>query len=521
MIHVRQILSPILFLVCVLSAWRSAAQTKPNVLVIYTDDHRFTGIRALGYQDVDTPNIDALVNNGVAYSQTYLMGAFHGATCMPSRAMLMTGRNLFELGNLGHSIPTTHTTMGEAFRDQGYYSYIIGKWHQDQESLRRTFNAGTKIMGLGLYLTDHYRMPLWDYQSAKGLDKSNAYLLKYVKGDTVRVPFDPKLKRGPFGTENTGPHTSELFANEAVKFFENYKKKDPFFMYLAFQAPHDPRQAPQKYRDRYPVDKMKLMPSYSSEHPFDNGDMFLRDEELAPWPRTPEVARQELADYYAIITHLDAQIGKVVAALKANGQYENTLIVLAGDSGLAVGNHGLLGKQNIYDEDGIHVPFIVSGALVKDKGRRVDSFGYIHDIFPTVCDYAGIPIPSSVTGKSLWPAAGEGVTPVRGYTYHAYKQFQRAYRKGDYKLIEYVKAPEIDPKTKEVSLKGSRVTQLFNIKKDPWETLNLSIFPEHFERLHEMQAGLKQAAIENHDDNKLIGYPYNFWDFYELTKPCE
>ena len=105
------------------------------------------------------------------------------------------------------------------------------------------------------------------------------------------------------------------------------------------------------------------------QHPFDNGHIVLRDELLADWPRTPEIAKKHLSDYYAIITHLDAQIGRVISALKERGSYENTLIVMAGDSGLGVGNHGLLGKQNIYDEDGVHVPFIISGGWLEERNR--------------------------------------------------------------------------------------------------------------------------------------------------------
>jgi arylsulfatase A-like enzyme len=116
-------------------------------------------------------------------------------------------------------------------------------------------------------------------------------------------------------------------------------------MYLAFHAPHDPRQAPEAYRALYPPESIKLPPSYLPQHPFDNGEMTIRDERLPPWPRTPAIARQELADYYAIITHLDTQIGRVLAALEQSGQADNTIIVFAGDSGLGVGNHGLMGKQ--------------------------------------------------------------------------------------------------------------------------------------------------------------------------------
>ena len=106
-------------------------QAKPNVLLIFTDDHRYSGIHALGGMAVKTPNLDALAENGIVFTHAYLMGAFVGATCMPSRAMLQTGRNLFQLEGAGYNIPEAHTTIGEAFQNGGYYTHMIGKWHQD------------------------------------------------------------------------------------------------------------------------------------------------------------------------------------------------------------------------------------------------------------------------------------------------------------------------------------------------------------------------------------------------------
>ena len=347
---------------------------KPNVLVIYTDDHRFTGIHALGGMAVKTPNMDALAHDGMVFENTYLMGSFSGATCVPSRAMLQTGVQLFNLKNTGHTIPEGTTTMGEAFQKAGYQTHIVGKWHQDNNALNRSFDSGDKIMGRSAYLTDHFRMPFWDFNKNSNYTREEAYLLQFDEnGKEIQRKLTNDDKRGPTGTEKNGRHTSEVFAEYASKYINNHDKKKPFFMYLAFHAPHDPRQAPQEYLDMYPPKDINLPPSYMAQHPFDNGDMVLRDEALAPWPRTPEVAREHLAAYYAIITHLDAQIGKVIASLKASGDYENTIIVLAGDSGLAVGNHGLIGKQSVYDEDGIHVPFIISGNLVKEIGRRTNA----------------------------------------------------------------------------------------------------------------------------------------------------
>ncbi|CAZ97768.1 sulfatase-like hydrolase/transferase [Zobellia galactanivorans] len=494
---------------------KTKKKDQPNVLIIYTDDHRFSGVHALGGMQVKTPNIDALIADGVSFSNGYLMGAFSGATCVPSRAMLLTGRNVFDLQGQGHSIPPEHTTIGEALQANDYNTHIVGKWHQDNASLARSFDSGDRLMSRGLYLIDHFRMPLWDWKKDGDYKFEDGYLLEYDKnGKVVRRPISKEDKRGPTGTKKNGPHTSEIYAESASEYIKGYKKKNPFFMYLAFHAPHDPRQAPQEYKDMYPVEDIVLPPSYMAQHPFDNGDMFLRDEELAVWPRTPEVAKQELSDYYAIITHLDAQIGKVIASLKESGAYKNTLIVFAGDSGLAVGNHGLMGKQNIYDEDGVHIPLIFSGNLIKDKGSKRDALAYNFDIFPTICAFIGVDIPSSVTGKSLLPVINKEKASVRDYTYHAYKQFQRAYRKGDYKLIEYVRAKNYDKKNGE-TVKGSRVTQLFNIKNDPWEVYDLSFFPEYADQVKTMRKEMKEKAKELGDIKENIeGEKYGFWEFY-------
>ena len=297
---------------------------KPNVLIIYTDDHRYTGVHALGKQPVKTPNLDKLADTGVAFTRAYLMGSFSGATCIPSRAMLHTGRNLFQLKGVGHTIPPEHTTMGEAFMQAGYHAHFVGKWHQDMKSLARSFHSGGKVVGKPRYLTDQFRMPFSDWQADGNYRPEDCYLLQHNdQGKVYRRPLTKDDKRGPIGTEKNGPHVSEVLAEEAADYIQAYDKHRPLFMYLAFPTPHDPRQAPQAYHDMYPVDSIELPPSHMSQHPFDNGHIVLRDEKLAPWPRTPDIARQHLSDYYAIITHLDAQIGRVVTALEKRGLYEN------------------------------------------------------------------------------------------------------------------------------------------------------------------------------------------------------
>lgn len=396
--------------------------------------------------------------------------------------------------------------------DAGYYAYHVGKWHQDPKVLARSFHSGAKVSGMPKYLEDQFRMPYSDWQADGNYQAEQTYLLEYdEKGKVRQRPLNEEDKRGPTGTENTGPHVSEVLAGEAAAFIQSYAKKQPFFLYLAFPTPHDPRQAPEKYKRLYPEDEIALTPSYMPQHPFDNGHIVLRDELLDKWPRTEPIARKHLSDYFAIITHLDAQIGRVVEALKASGQYDNTIIVMAGDSGLAVGNHGLLGKQNIYDEDGIHIPLIISGGLIDEKhrGKREDALCYNYDVMPTLCELAGIPTPESVTGKSLVPLINNSVEEVRDHTYHAYLQYQRAYRKGDFKLIEYVRAPGYERSRGDFTA-GSRVTQLFNLAEDPWETFNLADFPEYREQVTELRAEMRAKAKELGDtpDEKRSGVDF-------------
>jgi len=506
-----------IFQLCLFSQKEITDTDRPNVLIIYTDDHRYSGVHSSGGQAVQTPNLDALAEKGMTFTNTYLMGSFSGATCIPSRAMLLTGRNLFNLKGIGRTIPEEHTTMGEAFMNAGYHAHHVGKWHQDFESLARSFHKGEKLVGIPRYLTDQYRMPYSDWQPGGDYNAENCYLLEYDdQGKVVRRHLTKDDKRGPTGTEKTGPHVSEVLAEEASDFINDYKKKKPFLMYLAFPTPHDPRQAPQKYKDLYPKDEIELPASYMPQHPFDNGHIVLRDELLAEWPRTPEIVKQHLSDYYAIISHLDVQIGRVIDALKANGKYENTLIVMAGDSGLAVGNHGLLGKQNIYDEDGVHGPLIISGGLVKkeNQGRRINALSYIHDIMPTTYELAGIPTPESVLGKSLVPVIEGEMEQIRDYSYHAYRQHQRAYRKGEFKLIEYVRAPDSN-KDQGNFVAGSRVTQLFNIAKDPWETFNLADFPENQDMVSSMRIEMKAKAVELGDEVDGERTQVDFWEYWD------
>jgi arylsulfatase A-like enzyme len=152
-----------------------------------------------------------------------------------------------------------------------------------------------------------------------------------------------------------------------VTFLRSRKDKEqPFFAYVTFQTPHDPKQCPDAYKKRYLEADLPLPEAYKPEHPFDNGMLKIRDEKLAKFPRGKDEIRRHVAEYYAMITHTDDQIGKILKALDETGKRNNTIIVFAADNGLAVGKHGLMGKQNCY-EHSLHFP----GSCREPAGSRL------------------------------------------------------------------------------------------------------------------------------------------------------
>ncbi len=334
--------------------------------------------------------------------------------------MLLSGRSLFRAHNdlVAEKAPEESVTFPELLGRSGYMTFATGKWHNSRRLFARSFKDGGNIFFGGM--SDHSRVPVCDY------DRSGEY---------------PK-ERAHAGER----FSSELFTDSAVRFLDTYRGQDPFLLYVAYTAPHDPRMPPKEFA--YSPDAVSLPRNFLPEHPFDNGEMKVRDEQLAPWPRTPEVVRQHIADYYGMITHLDSQIGRVLRALEETGRASETYVVFAGDNGLAIGSHGLLGKQNLY-EHSVRVPLIVRGPGIA-RGRRNDGGLYLYDLYPAICEWAGVQPPEAVEGR--------GLNAGRDSMFFAYRHLQRAVRAGGWKLIRYRTGP----------------TQLFDLRSDPWELKNLA-----------------------------------------------
>jgi arylsulfatase A-like enzyme len=435
----------------VVLADEAAKAKRPNLLFLFSDDQRYDTIHALGNPIIQTPNLDRLVGSGFVFTNNYVMGSMSGAVCYPSRAMLQSGRTLWHVpGNL-QGVPI----WPEVMRRAGYATFGTGKWHNGPASFARGFTHGGAIFFGGM--SDHYRVPIYDFDP------------------TGKYPAGKRYIGGKF--------SSALFADAAIDFLKRHRGDQPFFMYVSFTAPHDPRRPPPPYDTLYDPRKIPTPKSFMPRHPFDNGELVIRDEKLAPFPRTPEIIKRHIAQYYGMITHLDAQIGRILEALKVSGHADDTIILFSSDNGLALGRHGLLGKQNLYEHSS-RMPLIFAGPGIPHG--RSDALVYLYDLFPTACDLTGLTIPRGVEGKSLLPIIRGEKQQVRDFVLTAYKDVQRAVREPRWKLIEY-------------HVGGVKTRQLFDLENDPEELKNLAGDPAAAEPLRRLEALLNKARAEADD----------------------
>ena len=291
------------------------------------------------------------------------------------------------------------------------------------------------------------------------------------------------------------------YADGAIEFLSQKRDKSrPFFMYLAFGNPHDPRVADQKWLDLYQRDAIPLPKNFLPQHPWNIGSNTIRDELLAPFPRTPEVVRQHLQDYYAVISCLDDNIGRVLTTLKEQGLEDNTIIVFSSDHGLALGSHGLFGKQSVYD-DAYRAPLVFAGPGIP-QGKS-DAMCYLMDIMPTICDLGSAKKPDGMDALSLLPVITGKEKSIRDSLFFSYMDFQRAVREDKWKLIRFPKIGR---------------TQLFNLEADPYEMTDLADNTAYEERVISMTQKLE--ALQKHfgDDAPLTVEPAGKLEFVPPTE---
>ena len=407
---------------------------RPNVVFLFADDMRADSIAALGNLTVKTPNLDTLVKRGFVLRNAYCLGGNSAAVCTPSRNMLLSGNAFFRWKDF--TPPNNPKQKGGIAPGDG-----------------PNFPLSMKAAG---YVTYHHGK----------------------KGNTaplIQAKFDINKYLANDEAERLSGEPGKEIVDDAIKFLHDRPADaKPFCMYLAFGNPHDPRVAAQKYLDQYDRDAIPLPKNFRPVHPFDNGELTVRDEKLLPWPRTESDVRRTLHEYYATITALDFHIGRLLQSLKELGKLDNTLIVFSADQGIAVGSHGLLGKQNLYDA-GMKAPLVFAGPGVP-QGES-NALMYLLDIYPTVCDLVGAAPPEGIDGVSHRPVITGKKPAIRRELFLSYLSVQRAIRDERWKLIRY---PQVN------------VTQLFDLQADPDEMHDLAGESAQSERVKKMLARLAE-----------------------------
>ncbi len=397
------------------------AAEKPNVVVILVDDLGYGDLSSYGAEDLKTPHVDRLVERGLKFTEFYA----NCPVCSPTRAALLTGRyqdlvgvpgviRTYPKDNWGWLSPDA-VLLPKLLKPAGYHSAIVGKWHLGLESPNVPNDRGF----------DHFHGWLGDMMDDYW--KHRRHGINYMRKDDETI--DPE------------GHATDLFTEWAVEYLASRKgKEDPFFLYLAYNAPHTPIQPPKEW-----VAKVK--------------------------EREPGITDQR-AKLVALIEHMDDGIGKVMAALDENGFAENTLVVFTSDNGgqLNVGaNNGPLrdGKQSVY-EGGLKVPAVAVWPGHVEPGTTTTFQALSMDLCPTICEVAGVEIEHPIDGRSILPTLlGQEQKPLREYAFFRRREGNARYqgktieavRWGDWKLLQNSPFQPIE---------------LYNLKTDPREQNDLA-----------------------------------------------
>ncbi len=415
--------------------------SRPNFLVIISDDQRPDTIAALGNRWINTPALDQLVRTGTSFTRAICSNPH----CVPSRAEILTGTTGFRNGVLHANgrFRSGGVFWAETLRQAGYRTWYSGKWMNDgspktrgYEHTRALFSSGGGGARTNSFPTDHKGAPVSGY---------SGWTFKRDDGN-------PEPDKGIGLT----PDINRLIAEGAIAALRENDSR-PFFLHVNFTAPHDPLLIPPGGSHRLSTLQIPPPANWLPEHPFDHGNLRGRDEMLLPFPRTPAAISRELAAYYVVIEEMDRQIGRILETLEAQGRHENTVVIFSSDHGLALGSHGLAGKQNQYEHT-IGVPLIFRGPGILADHRQSTPCA-LRDLFPTSCELAGITVPGAVTGRSLAPHL-KGTPPDHsGFSFGYWQDCQRMIRSERFKLIAYPKVNR---------------WQWFDLKADPEERNDLT-----------------------------------------------
>lgn len=411
---------------------------RPNVLLVVADDQSVFDLPIYEPSSpLHAPHLARLAAEGTTIDAAYHMGSWSGAVCTPSRHMIMSGRTLWHLPSRGIGGEGPNALCPPDLAEQTLPAVFA--------------RAG--------------------YETMRTCKRGNSY---EGANEQFQVRHDA-TKRGAAPEDGSAWHGERV-----LEYLDDRAARDadaPFFVYLGFSHPHDPRPASDALLARYgasndgpldpPTDATPALPvNHLTAHPFPDGHPELRDEVAVDGMgrrRDPATVRNEFGRQLACSDAIDVELGRVLAHLEASGELEHTIVVYTADHGIAIGRHGLAGKQNLY-EHSWRVPLVVRGPGVA-AGARARGNVYLLDLLATLCDLTGVEAPETSEGTSFRDVLAGRADVVRDVLYGAYcggtKPGMRSVRRGDWKLIEY-----------EVLDGTVRETQLFDLSANPYELLD-------------------------------------------------
>lgn len=484
---------------------KNIATEQPNFIFIITDDQAPHTLKAYGNEVCHTPNLDRLAAQGIVLDGAHHMGSWSGAVCLPSRTMIQTSLNVWKTQELENIKQRMKPDM---------YAHEPDKW----------------MAGLTPEDPEYYSIPAMFNRAGYSTYRTCKYGNSFEAANRLYSGRNDSHKNK--GTDQEG---SWWHGEQVMKYLRNReasKDERPFLIFFGFTHPHDPRYGKSELLEKYGAVNELVLPAepdpkspplqvnYLPAHPFHHGHPGLRDEERVQGVmlnRDEATIRNELGREYACIENIDIQIGRVISKLEEMGELDNTFVIFTADHGIAVGRHGLAGKQNLYEHTW-RVPFIVSGPGI-ESGSRATGNIYLMDVLPTLCDLAGIDQPETFDGKSFKRVLLGEEEIIREVLYGVYcggtTPGMRSVKKGEWKLIKY-----------DVMDGDVRETQLFNLEENPDEFLkqhhdpeivaltgtqpephqvNLADDPAYAEKRKEMEALLLEEM-------KKWGDPYRLWD---------
>ena len=449
---------------------------RKNVLLILADQQRLDTVSAYGKNQIcKTPHIDALAEEGMLFQNAYTTSAI----CAPARASVMTGLYPHRHGVIDNYTDIREGTplLSQCMKEAGYFCGYAGKWHvsPSKTPMDCGFDVGKPFMDYGFPGSRVFPSLVFDMPPANSPNHYEEYLKENgFEGVDVSHRFmgdNPALQVQEMFCKHEGPleSTIEYFvAEETTRIIDQAKEQDqPFFIWANFWGPHSPSIVPEPYFSMYDPESIEEHPSYCDTFEDKPYGYYLTEKMWGLGNYGWKGFREIMARYYGHCTMIDDMVGKIVEKLKAEGLYEDTVIIYTADHGDCLGAHKLIEKGAFTFEEIYHIPMVVKGAGTQDN----DSFVTLQELMPTILDIAGVTPPKPVDGESLLPlmegeAQTNGRTEVYGeYHSHFYLTRQRMVRDHDYQF------------TFNESEKG----ELYDLKKDPYQLHNVCYDPAYAE----------------------------------------